>query len=59
MQLRFASFAVANLREDFHLQDRTHAGRTTKTAPRLEGRMDTGGESVIRTRDLRIMIPSL
>jgi hypothetical protein len=30
MQLRFASFAVANLREDFHLQDRTHAGRTIK-----------------------------
>jgi len=30
MQLRFASFAVANLREDFHLQDRAHAGRTTK-----------------------------
>ena len=32
MQLRFASFAVANLREDFHLQDRAHAGRTTKKA---------------------------
>ena len=31
MQLRFASFAVANLREDFHLQDRAHAGRTTKS----------------------------
>jgi hypothetical protein len=29
MQLRFASFAVANSREDFHLQDRAHAGRTT------------------------------
>ncbi len=29
MQLRFTSFAVANLREDFHLQDRAHAGRTT------------------------------
>ena len=29
MQLRFASFAVANLRADFHLQDRAHAGRTT------------------------------
>ena len=28
MQLRFASFAVANLREDFHLQDRAHAGHT-------------------------------
>lgn len=30
MQLRFASFAVANLREDFHLQDRAHAGRTAE-----------------------------
>ena len=29
MQLRFASFAVANLLEDFHLQDRAHAGRTS------------------------------
>ena len=27
-QLRFASFAVVNSREDFHLQDRAHAGRT-------------------------------
>ncbi len=27
-QLRFASFTVDSLREDFHLQDRTHAGRT-------------------------------
>ena len=37
MQLRFASFAVANSREDFHLQDRAHAGRTTiKNRP--EGR---------------------
>ena len=35
MQLRFASFAVANLREDFQLQDRAHAGRTTKK-PRFE-----------------------
>ena len=31
MQLRFASLVVVNLREDFHLQDRDHAGRTTKT----------------------------
>ena len=29
-QLRFASFAMINLREDFHLQGRTHAGRTTR-----------------------------
>ena len=30
MQWRFASFAVINLREDFHLQDCAHAGRTMK-----------------------------
>lgn len=30
MQLRFASFAVVGLWEDFHLQDRAHAGRTKK-----------------------------
>jgi hypothetical protein len=28
MQLRFASFAVVNSRENLHLQDCTHAGRT-------------------------------
>ena len=28
MQLRFASFAVINLREDFHLQECARAGRT-------------------------------
>ena len=32
MQLRFASFAVVNLREDLHLQDCAHAGRTIKKA---------------------------
>src|SRR5712691_9636832 len=31
-QLRFASLAVASLREDFHLQDRAPAGRTIKKA---------------------------
>ena len=30
MQLRFASFAVINLRRDFHPQERAHAGRTQK-----------------------------
>jgi len=30
MQLRFASFAVINLREDFHLQECARAGRTKK-----------------------------
>ncbi len=32
MQLRFTSFAVVSLRQDFHLQDCAHAGRTTKKA---------------------------
>jgi hypothetical protein len=30
MQLRFTSFAVVSLREDLHLQDCAHAGRTCK-----------------------------
>ena len=30
MQLRFASFAVISLREDFHLQECARAGRTKK-----------------------------
>ena len=37
-QLRFASFAVVNSREDFHLQDRAHAGRTTGTPAQGRGR---------------------
>ena len=32
-QLRFTSFAVVSLREDLHLQDCAHAGRTTKNDP--------------------------
>jgi hypothetical protein len=32
--LRFTSFAVVNSREDFHLQNRAHAGRTKKMATR-------------------------
>ena len=31
-QLRFTSFAVVSLREDFHLQDCAHAGRTSTKA---------------------------
>lgn len=38
MQLRFASFAVVSLWEDFHLQDGAHAWRTTRTARSLTGR---------------------
>ena len=30
MQLRFASFAVINLREDLHLQECARAGRTIR-----------------------------
>ncbi len=33
MQLRFTSFAVINLRQDFHLQECAHAGRTKKRQP--------------------------
>ena len=43
MQLRFTSFAVVSLRKDFHLQDRAHAGRTTKKA-----RQDCTGPKVKR-----------
>ncbi len=32
MQLRFASFAVINLREDLHLQECARAGRTMQNA---------------------------
>lgn len=35
-QLHFLSLAVVSSREDFHLQDRAHAGRTHP--PRPEGR---------------------
>jgi len=31
MQLRFASFAVINLRRDLHPQECARAGRTSKT----------------------------
>jgi hypothetical protein len=31
--LHFLSFAVVSLREDFHLQDRAHAGRTRPHRP--------------------------
>jgi len=33
MQLRFASFAVINLRWDLHPQECAHAGRTQKRDP--------------------------
>ena len=39
MQLRFASFAVINSREDLHLQECAHAGRTKKTRTSFEIRV--------------------
>jgi hypothetical protein len=33
-QLRFASLVVINSREDFHLQECAHAGRTKKSRPK-------------------------
>ena len=36
MQLRFASFAVINLREDLHLQECARAGRTKEKAPQVK-----------------------
>jgi hypothetical protein len=36
MQLRFASFAVINLREDFHLKECARAGRTKKKLGLIE-----------------------
>jgi len=31
--LRFASLVMTNSREDFHLQERAHAGRTEQKRP--------------------------
>jgi hypothetical protein len=39
MQLRFTSFAVVYSREDFHLQDCAHAGRTTQKPAEALGRL--------------------
>ncbi len=36
-QLHFLSLAVVSLREDFHLQDRAHAGRTHPPCPKEYG----------------------
>ena len=45
MQLRFASLAVINSREDLHLQECAHAGRTKKKpggVPGFERIQETG-----------------
>jgi hypothetical protein len=40
MPLRFASLAVINLREDFHLQECARAGRTQKKQQGFQGDLD-------------------
>ena len=44
MQLRFASFAVINLRRDLHPQERAHAGRTAKKTTPEEVVLNGGPE---------------
>jgi hypothetical protein len=48
VQLRFASFAVINLREDLHLQECARAGRTKKSQPRRVGFSFISGASTPR-----------
>ena len=47
MQLRFASFAVTGSREDLHLQECAHAGRTKDNGPRKAGRLSSGCGCVV------------
>jgi hypothetical protein len=42
-QLRFASFAVINSREDLHLQECARAGRTRQRGPKAPSRASRGG----------------
>ena len=54
MQLRFASFAVINLRRDLHPQECAHAGRTSEKPPPSKlsgGFLITGRDGRIRTYD--------
>jgi hypothetical protein len=54
-QLRFTSLAVVSSREDFHLQDHAHAGRTRPPPPNGRGllasrlRRDRGGFLLLTT----------
>jgi len=51
MQLRFASFAVINLRRDLHPQECAHAGRTQKNPNRIRvGILNTGGGWLTRSK---------
>ena len=53
-QLRFTSLTVVSSREDLHLQDCAHAGRTNETrAAKARVCLLFGGVDDIRTRDLR------
>jgi hypothetical protein len=52
MQLRFTSFAVINLREDLHLQECAHAGRTAVFGAQAPNRQ-RGAESVAPSPDTR------
>jgi hypothetical protein len=45
MQLRFASFAVINLRRDSHPQECARAGRTMKNGPAMPARFAFGGRA--------------
>ncbi len=59
MQLRFASFAVVSLREDLHLQECAHAGRTKQRvrSNRAEPFLNTL-EMGISMRILRFLMPA-
>jgi len=45
-QLHFFSLAVVSSREDFHLQDRAHAGRTHPPCPKGQGFLRRSGAAL-------------
>ncbi len=54
-QLYFASLAVVSSREDFHLQDRAHAGRTLPPRPEETRIPKTGG---VKPPSLKFLLPT-
>lgn len=56
-QLHFLSFAVVSLWEDFHLQDRAHAGRTHPPFPEGKGFLFIGTLHLIRKRFRLVLVP--
>jgi len=52
-QLHFLSFAVVSSREDFHLQDRAHAGRTHPPRPKGRRFLQPDGNVLPRVCSLR------